>query len=106
MTKAATDDLVWKLDALQYDLNEGPCVDAMHGPTVVVAPHIRAEQRWPNYVPEAVKTGLRSQLAVKLYVDDQGTLGGLNLYSTDSDEVDVEAEHMAELFAAHAAFAL
>jgi DNA-binding NarL/FixJ family response regulator len=106
VTKAATDDLVWKLDALQYDLNEGPCVDAMHGPTVVVAPHIRAEQRWPNYVPEAVKTGLRSQLAVKLYLDDQGTLGGLNLYSTDSDEVDVEAEHMAELFAAHAAFAL
>jgi DNA-binding NarL/FixJ family response regulator len=53
-----------------------------------------------------VKSGLRSQLAVKLYLDDKGTLGGLNLYSTESDVIDVEAEHMAELFAAHAAVAL
>jgi GAF domain-containing protein len=105
-TKAATDGLVWKLDMLQYDLREGPCIDAMHGPSVVVAPHIQEQQKWPNYVPEAIKTGLRSQLAVKLYLDDKGTLGGLNLYSTDSEVVDVEAEHMAELFAAHAAIAL
>jgi DNA-binding NarL/FixJ family response regulator len=105
-TKAATDDLVWKLDILQYELGEGPCIDAMHGPTVVAAPHISQQDRWPNYVPEAIKAGLRSQLAVKLYLDDKGTLGGLNLYSTDCDEIDAEAEHLAELFAAHAAIAL
>jgi hypothetical protein len=45
-------------------------------------------------------------LAVKLHLDDKGTLGGLNLYSTESEDVDIEAEHMAELFAAHAAVAL
>jgi DNA-binding NarL/FixJ family response regulator len=106
VTKAATDELVWKLDTLQYDLEEGPCVDAMHGPRVVAAPHMASQKRWPNYTPEAVKLGLRSQLAVKLYLDDQGTLGGLNLYSTAADDIDVEAEHMAELFAAHAAIAL
>jgi GAF domain-containing protein len=53
-----------------------------------------------------VQLGLRSQLAVKLYVDREGTLGGLNLYSTTSEEIDAEAEATAELFAAHAAIAL
>src|SRR4051812_40845021 len=52
---------------------------------VVVAPRIHHDPRWPRDVPAAVELGLRSQLAVKLYLDDQGTLGGLNLYSTTSD---------------------
>lgn len=49
---------------------------------------------------------LRSQLAVKLYVDAEGTLGGLNFYSTSSDTIDPDAEAIADLFATHAAIAL
>jgi len=105
-TKAATDDLVLQLDTLQYGLAEGPCVDTLREADVVVAPRIRHDQRWPRYVPAAVEMGLRSQLAVRLYLDDQGTLGGLNLYSTTSDDIAPEAEATAELFAAHAAIAL
>ncbi len=105
-TRAATGRLVYELDALQYDLNEGPCVDTLRDAEVVAAAHIRHDQRWPRFVPEAVQLGLRSQLAVRLYVDDDGVLGGLNLYSTSSDEIDPEAEATAELFAAHAAIAL
>jgi GAF domain-containing protein len=105
-TRAATGDLVHQLDDLQYGLGEGPCVDTLRQVHVVVAPRIHHDQRWPRYVPAAVELGLRSQLAVRLYLDDQGTLGGLNLYSTTSDDVDPEAEGTAELFAAHAAIAL
>jgi GAF domain-containing protein len=106
VTRAATGDLVWQLDALQYELGEGPCVETLREAEVVVAPEIRHDQRWPRYVPRAVELGLRSQLAVKLYLDDEGTLGGLNLYSTESEEIHPEAEGIAELFAAHAAIAL
>jgi GAF domain-containing protein len=105
-TRAATGDLVLELDKVQYDLAEGPCVDTLRRAHVVVAPAIRHDQRWPRYVPAAVGKGLRSQLAVRLYLDDVGTLGGLNLYSTATDEIDPEAEATAELFAAHAAIAL
>jgi GAF domain-containing protein len=105
-TRAATGDLVYKLDATQYELGEGPCVDTLREARVVVAPRLRQEQRWPRYVPAAVEMGLRSQLAVKLYLDEEGTLGGLNLYSTTSDDIADEAEATAELFAAHAAIAL
>ena len=105
-TKAATSDLVWTLDRLQYSLGEGPCVDTLRNGPVVRAPHIRHDQRWPRFVPRAVEEGLRSQLAVRLYLDHEGLLGGLNLYSTESDDIDPDAEGIADLFAAHAAIAL
>jgi GAF domain-containing protein len=105
-TQVATGDLVWELDRLQYGLAEGPCVDTLHEAEVVLAPRIRLEDRWPRYVPEALRLGLKAQLAVKLYLDEQGTLGGLNLYSTSQEDIEPDAEGMADLFAAHAAIAL
>jgi len=72
---------------------------------VVRVENARQEQRWPRYIPRAVEAGLRSQIGVQLYVDEE-TLGGLNLYSTSSDTLDESSEHVAELFATHAALAL
>jgi hypothetical protein len=106
VTRAVSDPLVWRIDQLQYSLGEGPSLDALGAAHVVSVPHIRAEQRWPRYVPEVLKLGLCSQLSVKLGLDGNGTLGGINLYSTTSDEIDREAESIAELFAIHAATTL
>ncbi|MCW2832964.1 MAG: hypothetical protein JWN68_917 [Nocardioides sp.] len=105
-TRAAAGDLVLRLDELQHSLAQGPCVDSLHESNVVVAPRIRHDPRWPKYVPRAVQLGLKSQLAVKLYLNSEGTLGGLNLYSTVSEELHPEAEMLADVFAAHAAIAL
>jgi hypothetical protein len=105
-TRAVTDPRVLDFDKLQYSLGEGPCLDALGAAHVVSVPRLRHEQRWPNYVPRVLGLGLRSQLAVKISVDDSGTLGGINLYSTTSDEIDPEAEPLAELFAVHAAIAM
>jgi len=106
VTKAATSELVLELDNLQYSLDEGPCLDSLRGPTVVAAPHIRHDQRWPRYVPEAVQHGLKAQLAVKLSLGKRRTVGGLNMYSTGSEDIDPQAPGMADLFATHAALAL
>jgi ANTAR domain-containing protein len=105
-TRAASDPLVLKFDEVQYSLGEGPCLDALGAAHVVSVPRIRHEQRWPRYVPEVVRLGLRSQLAVKLDLDGNGTLSGINLYSTISDDIEPEAESIAELFAIHAATTL
>jgi hypothetical protein len=70
---------------------------------VVTVPYARHDERWAAYMPRAVALGLRSQLAVRLFFDDHGTRGGLNLYSTSRDTLDEEAAPMADLFAAHAA---
>ena len=105
-TRAATGELVWALDRLQYGLGEGPCMETLREADVVVAPRIRHDQRWPEYVPQAVAAGLKVQIAVNLYLDDEGTLGGLNLYSTRSVDIEDDAEAIADLFAEHAAIAL
>jgi hypothetical protein len=106
-TAAATSDTVQELDDLQYELTEGPCYDTIQGVPLVIAPRIRHDQRWPRYIPEAVNTaGLRAQLAVRIYLDDRGTVGGLNLYSTSSDEIDEASPATADLFATHVALAL
>ena len=104
-TKAATGQLVWDLDAVQYSLMEGPCVDSVQKQPVVAVNDLRHDQRWPRYVAQAVAKGVRSQLAFRLYSDEK-TFGGMNLYSTKSDTIPDDAPQMAELFAAHATIAL
>jgi len=106
LTRAATESKVYELDRLQYSEDEGPCVDTLGKAHLVLAPQLRQEQRWPRYVPKALQLGLRSQMAIQLTLDDEGTLGGLNMYSTVSDDIDPEAPSIAELFARHAAIAL
>lgn len=104
-TRSGTGQLVWDLDTLQYELHEGPCYESIRDDHDVVADHIRHDQRWPRYVPRAVQLGLRSQLGLHLY-DDGRTIGGLNLYSTTSEEIAPDAIHAARLFATHASIAL
>ena len=104
-TRASTDSLVLELDALQYDLGEGPCVYAMEAARLVTLNHLSHEQRWPRYVPSAMALGLRAQMGLQLVLDEN-KIGGLNLYSTEVDEIDPDVAHSAELFAAHAALAL
>lgn len=104
-TRAATGQLVWDLDGLQYELGEGPCVSAMLDQPVVVVDDLRHEQRWPRFTPRAVASGLQAQLAVRLFHEDS-TLGALNMYATQATTIHREALEAAELFAAHAALAL
>jgi transcriptional regulator with GAF, ATPase, and Fis domain len=104
-TKAATGDLVHQLDQLQYSLGEGPCLHAIEAEPMVVVEQVWKETRWPRFINGARELGLRSQMGLRLYVDER-TRGGLNLYSTSCDTIDPETTHLAELFASHAALAM
>jgi hypothetical protein len=42
----------------------------------VSVPRVRHDQRWPRYVPRAVALVVKAQLAVRLYLDDEGAIGG------------------------------
>jgi GAF domain-containing protein len=104
-TRAFTGDLVPRLDAIQYGLREGPCSAALQGAEEISVSSLRTEQRWPQYVPQAQAAGVRSQMAVRLHLD-HNALGGINFYSTTSDDVTHDARALARLFASHAAIAL
>ena len=104
-TRAFTGDLVPRLDEIQYGLREGPCSAALQGTEEISVSSLRNEQRWPQYVPQARAAGVRSQMAVRLHLD-RHALGGINFYSTTSDDVSHDARALARLFASHAAIAL
>jgi GAF domain-containing protein len=104
-TRAYTGDLVVRLDKAQYGLREGPCSAALQGTDQMAVSSLRHEQRWPRYVPRARAAGVRSQMAVRLNLD-KGAAGGINFYSTTSDEVSPDAQTLGRLFATHAAIAL
>jgi transcriptional regulator with GAF, ATPase, and Fis domain len=104
-TLAATDDLVRRLDTLQRQVGEGPSFDALGAHPVVQVEHARHDQRWPRYLPGALREGLRAQLSLRLF-SDRSTVGTLSFYSTSRDTIDADAPRIAELFAVHAAVAL
>lgn len=104
-TEATTTDLAGLLDALQHEVGEGPGIESLEGSAVVAAPQLRHEQRWQLYLPRAVQLGLRAHLAVQLGSDRDGTVAGLNLYSTSRDDIPERDVRVAELFAMHASLA-
>ncbi|HLL65427.1 MAG TPA: GAF and ANTAR domain-containing protein [Micromonosporaceae bacterium] len=104
-TPAATDDLVRRVDRAQYEHREGPCLDALYEQRTVRLADMTTEQRWPQFADRAAELGIRSMLAIQLYVE-QDNLGALNLQSCDTDAFDDESEQVGLLFAAHAGVAI
>ena len=104
-TRAASDEVAVAADLAQYESGQGPCLDALYEQQTVRLPDVRAEHRWPSFTQRAQELGLGSMLAVQLFVDDDD-LGALNLSSPDPRAFDEESEHVAHLFAAHAAVAM
>lgn len=106
-TPVSTGDMVVRGDALQYELGEGPCMDAVWEQEVVISHDLAAEVRWPQWGPRVVKElGARSMMCVQLFTDKQ-TLGAMNMYAKHSrvfDEVEDRAE--AQALAAHISVAL
>lgn len=104
-TLAATGELSRAVDHAQYDFAEGPCIDTLYQQRTVRLSDLDTEQRWPRFVSRARELGVGSMLAVQLFVDEEN-LGALNLTSREATAFDDESEHVALLFASHAAVAM
>ena len=104
-TLGATDPVVEKADALQAELTEGPCLDAIERQVLVHAPDLDAEDRWPQWTPAVRRLGVRSVLAVQLYVHDR-QVGSLAVYAREPHAFDSDDVAELDLWAAHAAVAV
>jgi hypothetical protein len=107
-TIAATDDVVTRIDQIQYDLHHGPCVDAILADTTFRTGDLRTDTRWPDFGPRAVEVGgVLSMLSLRLYVEnDGGLIAGLNLYGRKRNAFNETSETIAVLLATHGALAL
>lgn len=83
-TPVATDALAVAVDRAQMDHGQGPCLSALFEQPTVVVQDLASETRWPDFAAEAVRLGVRSVAAFRLFVHRNGerSLGVLNLYST------------------------
>ncbi|HEV7949482.1 MAG TPA: antitermination regulator, partial [Glaciihabitans sp.] len=52
---AVTDGIVAKVNQLQYELKEGPCLDAIYTEHTIYARDLTNEQRWPRWTPQATR---------------------------------------------------
>jgi len=78
---SATDDIPSRVDAIQYDVGEGPCLEAMSEHEAFAIDDLAADERWPAFSWRTVEeTGVRSMLSFRLFVQGD-TIGSLNLYS-------------------------
>lgn len=106
-TLAATDPSADTVDAIQYELGSGPCVDAVVQEATFVTGDLRADPRWPEFGRRAADaTGVRSMLSFRLFLEGEDFIAGLNLYSTSPAAFDSSSELVGTLVATHGAIAV
>lgn len=109
-TVAPSSELVRLVDAIQYELRSGPCVDAIVEETVFCTGDLEHDPRWPMFGKRAaIEVGVHSMLALRLFLGDgrqQDTIGALNLYSTEYRAFTPRCEAIGCIFATHAAIAM
>ena len=106
-TRHPTSAEIGKLDSVQSELYEGPCITALEDPPesgIVVAQDLAGAdaERWPRFAPHVVEAGFRALMSTQLSVEG-GVRAALNLYSTTADAFDVDARTLAGLFGVQAA---
>lgn len=101
-----SDDLPARVDALQYTLLEGPCLDASEGDDLVVCDDLESDDRWPAFGPACASSiGVHSMLSVRVLL--VGTdRAALNFYSTTPSAFDDLDAGVASIFAPFAAMAV
>lgn len=106
LTIGATDDVAERLDRLQYDLDEGPCVDAADGHDWCRSGAVATDPRWPRWGPKAHDLGLGSLLSIRL-LSGGAPIGALNFYAQADGRFDNRDElDFAILYSTHVAIAL
>jgi GAF domain-containing protein len=104
-TVASTSDLTTRINAIEHELDEGPCLQALLDQRSYRIDDMSTDTRWPRFAAAAEAHGVRSMLGYKLFTSGR-TLGTLDLYSSQPNAFDAESEVVGEVFAAHAAIAL
>lgn len=103
----ATSSVVEQVDALQYELGSGPCVDAAIEKNVYVGNDLVADTRWPIFGRRAAdEHGVRSMVSFRIYLEQDPLIAALNLYA---HTVDAFTEHdiaLGLLLTTHGAIAL
>ena len=100
LTPVVSDDVVRRGDALQYQLDEGPCLDSVRCHAAVISQDLRQEKRWPRWAPRVVSDlGVQGMMSLCLYANAH-SYGALNLYADGINAFEPEDQAIAQAFSA------
>lgn len=107
-TVAYTTVTTLEIDAVQYQLDEGPCLEAARTQSEVRAslgPNGTAHERWPLFAESVRRDGMQSLLAFPL-VSGGECVGALNLYGHAAHAFDAFEASLARIAASRVADAI
>ena len=104
-THAASGELIERIDRVQYQAGEGPCLDAARHHDTVRCDDLRADGRWPRFARQAAGLGVLSVLCFQLFAGGD-SFGALNLYAANPAAFGQDSESTGILLASHAALAM
>jgi hypothetical protein len=108
ITAASTDEQALRADALQYELGDGPCVEAVLKNSLYVTGEVSSDPRWDSW-GKRVKDefGVTSVLSQRLHLMNQdAVVAGLNIYSDTPHAFDRTAVGIALILATHGGMVL
>lgn len=101
---AASDDVILGVEALQMQLQQGPCLDAYRSGHHVAVRDLASDTMFDRFSPAAAQAGLGAVYSFPLRLDDR-QLGALELYAKDpvdlSDADLAGAQILADVTAAY-----
>jgi len=76
---AASNEVVLRIEGLQNELREGPCLEAYRSGQAVAVTDLRYDTRFPNFSPRALADGLAAVFTFPMRLD-AARLGAVDLY--------------------------
>jgi GAF domain-containing protein len=104
-SKAASNSATEQADALQYELDEGPCLTAWRTREPVRIDDTTTDGRWPRWNEAVSRLGVRSVLSAPLLAADE-SIGAMKVYCERPRSYGPHDEHVMRLLAAQAAILL
>ncbi|WP_448626236.1 GAF domain-containing protein [Geodermatophilus sp. URMC 64] len=104
-SRAASNAAVEQADALQYDLDEGPCLTAWQTRELVRIDDTTTDGRWPRWNEAVSPLGVRSVVSAPLLVGEE-SIGAMKVYCERPMNYGPHDEHVMRLLARQAAILL
>ena len=105
-TQAATSDLIHRIDEIQLERNEGPCVSAIFDEELISVPDLHGETRWAGWAEQVLReAAIGSMICLRLYTTGH-RVGALNLFAAAPHAFTRDDIGAGTLVAAHAAIAI
>jgi hypothetical protein len=101
---ASTSALSTEFDQAQERFNEGPCVSAAAGESLIRCDDLRNDPRWPRFAKAATAAGVVSGMSFQLFTHDTRKAAP-NVFGLQVNGFGPEAEALCAMFATHAALA-